>query len=200
MMDVSGANNTFASIGDRHEQQTGYETCTRFLMCKGVAAQMHLFIVRHGEYVRNGSRDPPISASGMKQASEAGVVITQHSRNVRAVYTSPVGRAVMTADIVSGIVGAPRIVLDCLEPEADPDGFIEVLRETADSDVVVVGHLPNLKRIFSLLCSTDNPELPHFECGGVTSLELLQHGEFNFRPEWTLTSDQVGKLSARHSK
>ena len=161
---------------------------------------MRLFIVRHGNYADDGSRDPPLSSAGRKQAEDAGKVIAMHSR-VRNVFSSPLRRAVMTAEIISDAVGAAHIIMDCLEPEADAGGFIDVLHRNTGHDIAAVGHLPNLRLIYSLLSPRNGPERLNIEIGGMTCLNLSPSAEeLVSGHEWTLTSDQVNEILAHDSR
>ncbi len=159
---------------------------------------MRLFIVRHGHYTGDGSHDPPISALGMVQASDAGKAITLYSAHIYTIFSSPLRRAVMTAEVISGITGAPLSVVDALEPEADPWRFMDMVRMNTDHDIVLVGHLPNLRKICSVLCSPEEPGTLSIESGGMACLRSPPEvGMANFEVEHIFTSDQVRELALR---
>ena len=162
--------------------------------------QLRLFIVRHGQYDRDGSPDPPISSTGTKQATSAGLVVARYSEHVSAVYSSPLSRAVMTSTIISKMVNSPCSTLDCLEPEADPEPFINTLRTSGVSDIVAVGHLPNLRKLFSILCSPSEPVSFHLDAGGIACLHILPESEEHLASlGWIMTSDQAGDFAIRHT-
>lgn len=80
---------------------------------------MLLTLVRHGETEWNragriqGSTDIPLNELGREQARMAGELLARRSWD--AVYTSPLRRAVETAEIVAGVVGStPPIAVPAL--------------------------------------------------------------------------------------
>jgi phosphohistidine phosphatase SixA len=162
--------------------------------------QLKLFIVRHGQYGRDGSPDPPISPAGTKQATNAGLVVARYSEHVSTVFSSPLSRAVMTSTIISKMINSPYRILDCLEPEADPEPFITTLRTLGDSDIVAVGHLPNLRKLFSILCSPSEPVSFHLDAGGMACLRILSGSdEYRAILDWIITSDQAADIAIRYS-
>ncbi len=76
--------------------------------------QTHVIIVRHGETLWNlegrwqGHLDSPLTAMGVAQAQ----ALSQRVRdeNVKALYSSDLGRAYRTAKIMAGVTGHPVVV------------------------------------------------------------------------------------------
>ena len=73
-----------------------------------------VFLVRHGESIGNeenrwqGTADYPLSARGAWQAERVAERLARHA--VAAIYSSPLGRARQTADVLGQAVGlAPRL-------------------------------------------------------------------------------------------
>ena len=70
---------------------------------------MHLYIIRHGETRLNkegllqGQSDEPLSPEGEVQAEKAAAALQRLGISFDRAYASPLGRAVRTAEIVSGI-------------------------------------------------------------------------------------------------
>lgn len=86
-----------------------------------------LFLVRHGtttaieQHVLQGSTDSPLSERGREEAHLAAAALQNSSIN--NAFTSPMGRAVETSDIISGRLGIDHQILDDLR-EMD-FGFFE---------------------------------------------------------------------------
>ncbi len=73
-----------------------------------------LYIIRHGQTEGNaakqlqGRQDNPLNEAGVRQASEAGQRLADAGVRFSRVYTSPLVRAVRTAEIVAP--GTPQII------------------------------------------------------------------------------------------
>ena len=79
---------------------------------------MQLLLVRHGESLGNLTRqlqrhDDPLTERGRRQAGELAAFLAQ-GRSVRAIYTSPLARALETARIIGAAVGTAPVPLDGL--------------------------------------------------------------------------------------
>jgi len=78
-----------------------------------------LLVVRHGETAANlervwhGSTDTPLSGRGRRQAARVGELVATRYPAVRRVYTSPLQRALHTAEAIAGAIG--------VAPSAQPD-------------------------------------------------------------------------------
>jgi broad specificity phosphatase PhoE len=78
-------------------------------------------LVRHGESQGNlegrlqGQRDYPLTARGESQARAVGRFLTRHGAPWKALYASPLTRALRTAELIAGAAGQrPPEVLDAL--------------------------------------------------------------------------------------
>jgi broad specificity phosphatase PhoE len=75
-----------------------------------------LLLARHGQSVSNavrrfqGVQDVPLSELGRRQAEALGAALKR--RRIAAIYSSPLQRARLTAEIASAAIGAP---LQCVE-------------------------------------------------------------------------------------
>jgi broad specificity phosphatase PhoE len=79
---------------------------------------MQLLLVRHGESVGNLSRrlqshEDALTERGRRQASEVAALLSDRG-DLRALYTSPLVRALETAQIIGGAIGLAPIPLDDL--------------------------------------------------------------------------------------
>ncbi len=70
-------------------------------------ARVHLLLVRHGETIWNqenrwqGQADIPLGKMGVKQARSLGLRLRAEGNPIAAVYTSPLSRALRTAEIIA---------------------------------------------------------------------------------------------------
>ena len=82
---------------------------------------LKIYIARHGQNednangILNGHRDFPLTDLGIAQAHELADGVKKEGFTFDAVYTSPLGRAVTTAEILSETLDLPKpVVLDLL--------------------------------------------------------------------------------------
>src|SRR5690349_12094826 len=103
---------------------------------------MYLFLIRHGESEgnvtgrRQGWQDAPLTPLGERQAVRTALALTAFLQSaeieVAALYSSPLARALRTADVISQMIGRPV--------QTDPDlremhfGSVEGLTEAEWKD------------------------------------------------------------------
>jgi broad specificity phosphatase PhoE len=74
---------------------------------------MHILLVRHGESEGNregrlqGRKDSPLSTRGRKQAAQLAGWLGRNQVVWDVAYTSPLRRAVETAEVLTGVLGRP---------------------------------------------------------------------------------------------
>ena len=89
-----------------------------------------IYLIRHGQTDQNvawriqGQRDFPLNETGIRQAEAARDALRELGISFDRVYSSPLIRAVRTAEIVTGadgddVSGAPEIILDDRLKEMD---------------------------------------------------------------------------------
>ncbi len=80
---------------------------------------MRLFLIRHAESVGNrerrlqGRTDFPLTARGRRQAEELAAALSQE--RVASVYSSPIGRALETAEAIAGRLRLTAVVEPALQ-------------------------------------------------------------------------------------
>jgi len=126
---------------------------------------MNIFIIRHAKAVDkdapvdDGHR--PLTARGRRDAEEVGELLREAEVELDAIVTSPLVRAVETAELVAvglrfdgGLDVAPE-----LSPGRHPQAVVEeVILPRADLDAVaVVGHEPQLGALLSALLGQPAP-------------------------------------------
>jgi phosphohistidine phosphatase len=123
---------------------------------------MNLYLMRHahaldvGEKGVRTDRDRPLSRKGMEITHEVASALKTLGVQVDCVATSPYPRALQTAEIVARELGeAPLDRCPMLEPGASPTEVTQWLRGSTLHSVMLVGHMPDLAEIASLLiCGT----------------------------------------------
>lgn len=92
-----------------------------------------MFLMRHGQdednasRIMNGRRDTDLTDIGKRNTKEAAKILKD--RNIQIIYSSPLKRALKTAEIMAGELGGKIIIDECLverdygvltgKPEAD---------------------------------------------------------------------------------
>lgn len=119
---------------------------------------MHVFLVRHAEAVNETLvlRDPHrhLTSHGRAQARALGDRLRWHDCAPLHVWTSPLVRAVQTAELLVAGIGCEaliEVVMD-LAPEGSPRELVNALHALpSDAIVVLVGHEPALSAIGAIL-------------------------------------------------
>jgi len=133
---------------------------------------MKLYLVQHAES-KAEQEDPkrPLSGEGRKNAENSAEIASKLKIAPKEILHSGKLRAQETAQILAGRLHAPVRQESGLSPN-DP---VEVWRDRTageESDLMLVGHLPFLERLASLLLTGDIERLPvRFRMGGVVCLE-----------------------------
>lgn len=158
---------------------------------------MKVYLVRHGEAVSERD-DParPLSARGDAQIRELADLLADRFKLLPGhIFHSPRLRASQTASLISQAFPlAPRTEeADGLGPMDDPAIWAQHL-EFMEMDTMLVGHLPYISRLASLLLLNDaGREVLDFKTGAVACLEKTS----GWRVEWMI-SPQILKLGGDH--
>ena len=140
-------------------------------------ASMRLYLMRHGEALSDAEdTGRPLTDDGRSAAAAVGDFLRSHHVRPVRVCHSPLARAEQTARLVAdrmGIPEAPR-VLEILGPTEDPR-LAACLIADWDEDALLVGHLPHLEALTSLLLTGD-PEARSFAMPPATLFCLERSG------------------------
>jgi len=150
---------------------------------------MHLYLVQHAE-ARQKETDAErhLSEKGRKTAKRmASYLASNIDITLFRILHSPKVRAAETARIfyerlkpAGGIEEAKE-----LSPTSTPWGWVERLVQL-EEDIMIVGHLPHLQRLSSiLLCQDEHKKIIEFEKGCVIYLERDESSIWAIR--WMLT-------------
>jgi phosphohistidine phosphatase len=146
---------------------------------------MELYLVQHGE-AKKKEEDPerPLTTKGKEDVNHVAAR-TAKLVKVHTIMHSPKLRAKQTADIMAGHNHASSVEHDGLKPLDDPN-IAKELAETQDKNLMLVGHLPHLNRLASLLLTGDQEaDAVSFTMGAVVCLEKDE----KWRVRWILTPE-----------
>lgn len=143
---------------------------------------MNVILVRHGragspvEFARSGMGDDlrPLTVEGRKRMRRNAEGLKAIVGKLDAIVTSPLVRAVETAQIVArGFGKVPVSELADLAPGGAREKVARWLKEQAnDATVAIVGHEPSLSKLGSwLVCGGDN-QVFELKKGGACAVYL----------------------------
>lgn len=148
---------------------------------------MKIYLVQHG-LALSQEQDPKrgLSEEGRRQARKTAEFLKNRRVEINEIWHSKKARAIETAKILG-----ETLVFKCfkerddLNPNDPVDRFPQDLK-TLNTDVMIVGHLPFLQKLSSLLLTeTQHFELIAFSYSGVTCLEY----QGMWKIAWFLTPD-----------
>lgn len=148
---------------------------------------MELYLVQHGE-AKSEREDPErsLTEQGLVDVRRVARAAARMGLGISAVYHSGKLRAQQTAEILArelGLEGAPA-TLDGLGPKDDPGVAYQAIAGFT-RPVVLVGHLPHLNRLTSLLVVGDGSRrIVTFQMGGMVC--LTGHTDGSWRVRWAL--------------
>ncbi|MEM2896885.1 MAG: phosphohistidine phosphatase SixA [Candidatus Bathyarchaeia archaeon] len=136
---------------------------------------MKLYLVQHGE-AKPEEEDPlrSLSEKGIEDVRKmANYASKRLSIKVERIFHSGKLRAKQTAEELAKGVDVGRGIEESkeLEPLADPKFWVEKLAKI-DKDTMLVGHMPHLNKLSSLLLSGDETKkIIQFKTAGIVCLE-----------------------------
>lgn len=165
---------------------------------------MKLLIVRHGpagdsaawEAEGRDDRLRPLTPQGKKQMRRAAAGLANLVQEVSVLATSPLVRAVQTAEIVADEYGCEIVPVEALAPGHDPEEVVGWLREQQpDLTLGLVGHEPHLSTLVGYLLTGKRASFINLKKGGACLLEMtppLQVGRGAMA--WLLTPSTLRRL------
>src|SRR5271165_808451 len=143
---------------------------------------MDIYLLRHasaGQYNPAGNDDKrPIDKTGEQQSHDVGRALAALELKLDAVISSPLTRAMQTAEIAVAELGhKDKIVIDAaLRPEASYEEFEDLLaRYGKKKAIMVVGHNPSMTDFLSRMLAGDSAEFIDFKKGAVAKIERDGH-------------------------
>jgi phosphohistidine phosphatase len=166
---------------------------------------MNLLVIRHAiaedkdEWAVTGEPDGkrPLTEDGRKKMKRGAKGLRKMVANIDLLATSPLTRAVQTAEIVAREFEEIAVVVtDSLDPARPHDAFMDWFRSLDEvSTVAVVGHDPHLSSLVSWLMTGRDGGIIELKKGAACMLEVDRTGApGNARLIWALTPDQLRAL------
>jgi len=148
---------------------------------------MRVYIVQHAEAKRE-EKDParPLSEKGWRDIDKILHLLRGKEIEVSRIFHSGKLRAKQTAEKLGEAINSLEGIkeTDGLAPLDDSNIWSNRLKEEVN-DIMLVGHLPHLSRLASLLLTGDpNLEIIRFKMGGVNCLEKDEEG--NWSIQWII--------------
>lgn len=168
-------------------------------------AGYELYIMRHGIAVERGTANylddakRPLTPEGKKKVQEITQGLIRLGLELHWVVSSPLVRAVETAELVADLLPAnvPLDFCDALRPGGAPEDLVKFLAKHASRRrVMVVGHEPDLSELAARLMGAGRHANLTFKKGGCC---LITFDEFPPKSPgqlvWWLTPRIVRKLA-----
>ncbi len=154
---------------------------------------MKLYLARHGKAVpQDVDPDCPLSGNGEEEIKNLASSLSQSGVQVSHVAHSGKTRARQTAQILAGSIapGAAVTAIKGLKP-MDPVEPAAKMAAGFKEDTLLVGHLPFMEELLSLLVAGDKEAgVAQFTTGAVACLKLDDDG--NFSMIWMTTPESLG--------
>ena len=152
---------------------------------------MFLYILRHGS-AKPKHEDPGrgLSPGGRQEVEAVSRVFSRLNPQIDAIWHSGKTRAEQTADILAAHLRKKGRVE--AHPGLDPNDPVQPLVEEigqSDSNLVVVGHLPYLGKLISVLILGKERNLLDLPSAGLVCLESSAG---SWRLHWFLTPELLG--------
>ena len=134
---------------------------------------MELYLVQHGEAMSEAENpERPLTAGGRQEVQRVSAVAARWGLRPAEIRHSGKRRAVETAEILAGALGVREhvVAIAGMAPNGDVRPIASALA-TPPQPLMLVGHLPFMSRLASLLLVGD-PErtLVRFRMGGIVCL------------------------------
>jgi len=146
---------------------------------------MKLYLIQHGISLPE-EKDPekPLSLEGKEETQRTAEFLKAKNIEVDAVWHSPKQRAAQTAQIIVNSIFCSEIQeRDDLNPLDSVETFPAEI-ESLDKNLMIIGHLPFLQKLASLLLSgSEANQFISFKNSGITCLEYTD----TWKIDWMVT-------------
>jgi phosphohistidine phosphatase len=150
---------------------------------------MKIYLARHGDYTVDMTNLDMLTEKGKQDMSAMAHFLQGLNLRVVNIFHSVKNRAQQSAELLAqGIVSeTPMEMRRGLAPEDDEVAFANEIIHW-DDDILVVGHLPFIGRLVSLLVTGNpNKEIVEFETGTLVCLEQKEQTRWAIR--WVLATE-----------
>jgi phosphohistidine phosphatase len=163
-----------------------------------------LLVIRHApagdstEWEAEGHDDRlrPLTPEGKKEMRRVAKGLATLVSKIDLLATSPLVRAVQTAEIVAAQYGCESVTLESLVPGGVPDKVVRWLREQDSAQTIaLVGHEPDLSTLVCYLLAREQSSFVTLKKSGACLLELPDTPEAGGASlEWLLTPRVLRRL------
>jgi len=156
---------------------------------------MKLYLVQHGE-AKTKDQDPDRSLTdkGTKDSEKTACFASEQAHvSVETVFHSNKTRSKETAEIMAAYLFPPKgmIQKEDLSPNDNPKIWADILSQ-GQEDIMVVGHLPHLSKLASLLLTKSDEKVPiGFKNSGIVCLQKDDNS--NWLLSWLMTPEILGE-------
>ncbi len=153
---------------------------------------MFVYLVQHAD-AKKEEVDPsrPLSEKGLQDIKKVASYVSQLNIKVYKIFHSGKLRAKQTAEVLSENLKPTKGITEVggLAPLDDAEIWEERLKGMTD-DIILVGHLPHLDRLASLLlCGNADKNVVSFKMAGIVCIKRNDIGEWSL--QWILTPEIV---------
>jgi phosphohistidine phosphatase len=153
---------------------------------------MFVYLVQHAD-AKKEEVDPsrPLSEKGLQDIKKVASYVSQLNIKVYKIFHSGKLRAKQTAEVLSENLKPTKGITEVggLAPLDDAEIWEERLKGMTD-DIILVGHLPHLNRLASLLlCGNADKNAVSFKMAGIVCIKRNDIGEWSL--QWILTPETV---------
>ena len=156
---------------------------------------MKLYLIQHGE-AKPETEDPErsLTSRGEKEVTSVSKAATGLHIRPTKVYHSGKLRAKQTAEMIAGALKIPNLTVQSVQgfnPNDNIRPWAEGISKEKE-DLMLVGHLPFLEKLTSLLlCGNENARPVLFRYGAIVCLE--QKEDKGWAVRWILTPEMASQ-------
>lgn len=152
---------------------------------------MKLYLVQHGKALtKDVDADRPLSNVGHAEVGQLAAFLAGHMTVSRVVHSGKM-RAQQTAEIFTAIIAGefPVEAISGINPNDSVEDFANQLMNW-DEDILVVGHLPFMSKLVSLLVTgSSDAVVVSYTPGSIVFLEST--GEGVWQLQWMVRPDLI---------
>lgn len=155
--------------------------------------EMKLYLVQHGE-AKSEAEDPqrPLTDQGRKEVQQVARAANPLGLHPSKIYHSGKLRAMQTAEILANALRSAVEAESGLNPNDDVRDWADRVSRLKE-ELLIVGHLPFLEKLASLLITGDESARPVlFRYGAIVCLEQKESERWGVR--WILTPEMAGSF------
>ncbi|HEY5798615.1 MAG TPA: phosphoglycerate mutase family protein [Burkholderiaceae bacterium] len=119
-------------------------------------ADTTVYLVRHGEKVADGSKDPALSPEGQARARNIAAILSR--AGIARIYSTPYQRTQQTAQPLAAQLGLP---VQSYDPSKQAEFAREVLKDNRTA--LIVGHSNTLTALVTHLGGAPGADIPETE-------------------------------------